>query len=157
MTCLNFQHMAVACSVSERIGVIQDALRRHSEDGSPAKVIVFCQTKREVDNLGGHRALRGKVGTLHGDVSQAMRESTLKVRTSRLLDSIVINHKTMFCVTAMTFHMNHINIPEIQRWISFLSGGHGRCGQRFGRARCRRRHPVLATDGRLLFLTVPIN
>lgn len=72
--------MAMACSVSERISVIQDALKRHSEDGSVAKVIVFCQTKREVDGLGGSRALQGKVGMLHGDVSQIMRESTLRVR-----------------------------------------------------------------------------
>ena len=56
-----------------------DALTRILDLESPSSAIVFCRTKREVDELGETLQARGYTAVaIHGDVNQAQRERLLR-------------------------------------------------------------------------------
>jgi ATP-dependent RNA helicase DeaD len=56
-----------------------EALTRILDLESPGSAIVFCRTKREVDELAGTLQARGyAVAAIHGDVNQAQRERLLR-------------------------------------------------------------------------------
>jgi ATP-dependent RNA helicase DeaD len=56
-----------------------EALTRILDLESPSSAIVFCRTKREVDELAGTLAARGyTTSAIHGDVNQAQRERLLR-------------------------------------------------------------------------------
>jgi ATP-dependent RNA helicase DeaD len=56
-----------------------DALSRILDVETPRSAMVFCRTKREVDDLGESLAGRGyAVDILHGDLNQMMRERVLR-------------------------------------------------------------------------------
>ncbi|GIW05475.1 MAG: RNA helicase [Dehalococcoidia bacterium] len=56
-----------------------DALTRILDVETPSSAMVFCRTKREVDDLGESLAGRGyAVDVLHGDLNQMMRERVLR-------------------------------------------------------------------------------
>ncbi len=56
-----------------------DALTRILDLESPQSAIIFCRTKRDVDELAGHLQARGyTTAAIHGDVNQAQRERLLQ-------------------------------------------------------------------------------
>ena len=56
-----------------------DALIRLIDYKNPTKSIVFCRTKKDVDRLASHMTAQGfKVSSLHGDMEQKQRETTIK-------------------------------------------------------------------------------
>ena len=56
-----------------------DALERILDHEDPESVMIFCRTKRDVDELGEHLLGRGyPAETLHGDLSQAQRDRVMK-------------------------------------------------------------------------------
>lgn len=56
-----------------------DALVRLIDYKNPTKCIIFCRMKKEVDRLATHMTSQGfKVGSLHGDMEQRQRETTIR-------------------------------------------------------------------------------
>jgi len=56
-----------------------DALVRLIDYKNPAKCIIFCRMKKEVDRLVAHMTAQGfKVSGLHGDMEQKQREVTIR-------------------------------------------------------------------------------
>jgi hypothetical protein len=67
------QHLALPCHWQERASVLGDIVRVYSKLG---RTIVFCETKKEVNELATNCGLDNQV--LHGDIAQQQREITLK-------------------------------------------------------------------------------
>ncbi|XP_068442532.1 nucleolar RNA helicase 2 [Clinocottus analis] len=70
------EHLAIACHWSQRAAVIGDVIQVYS--GSHGKTIVFCETKREADELSMNASIKQSSQSLHGDIPQKQREVTLK-------------------------------------------------------------------------------
>ncbi|XP_063048299.1 nucleolar RNA helicase 2 [Engraulis encrasicolus] len=70
------EHLAIACHWSQRAAVIGDVVRVYS--GSHGRSIIFCETKKEVNELAMNNAVKQSCQTLHGDIPQKQREMTLK-------------------------------------------------------------------------------
>ncbi|XP_034381621.1 nucleolar RNA helicase 2 isoform X3 [Cyclopterus lumpus] len=70
------EHLAVACHWSQRAAVIGDVIQVYS--GGNGKTIVFCETKKEVNELSMNASIKQSSQTLHGDIPQKQREITLK-------------------------------------------------------------------------------
>ncbi|XP_012695891.2 nucleolar RNA helicase 2 [Clupea harengus] len=68
------EHLAIACHWSQRAAVIGDVVKVYSGDNG--RSIVFCETKREVDELANN--IKQNCQSLHGDIPQKQREITLK-------------------------------------------------------------------------------
>jgi ATP-dependent RNA helicase DeaD len=81
-----------------------EALTRILDLESPASAIVFCRTKREVDDLAGTLQARGYTAVaIHGDVNQAQRE--------RLLRSFREGHAELLIATEVA--ARGIDIPDV--------------------------------------------
>lgn len=80
------QHLAIKCSYFDRAATIGDILQVYS--GSHGRAIIFCQTKRDADELAVHSAIKQDAHVLHGDIPQDKREMVLKVSLTSLLHSI---------------------------------------------------------------------
>ena len=72
------QHLAIKCSYQDRAATVGDILRVYS--GSQGRAMVFCQTKRDADELAVSHALGIETHVLHGDIPQDKRQIVLKVR-----------------------------------------------------------------------------
>ncbi|ESO07746.1 hypothetical protein HELRODRAFT_110575 [Helobdella robusta] len=72
-------------------------------DDSTPRILVFCQTKREVDEIGACKQLRGRVATLHGDISQVQREISLKKFKNGKVD----------CLVATDVAARGLDIPDV--------------------------------------------
>ncbi|XP_051883357.1 nucleolar RNA helicase 2 isoform X1 [Pristis pectinata] len=70
------EHLAITCHWSERPSVIADIIQVYS--GSHGRTIVFCETKKEVNELVMNNSLKQEAQCLHGDIPQKTREATLK-------------------------------------------------------------------------------
>ncbi|CAL8243472.1 unnamed protein product [Lota lota] len=70
------EHLAITCHWSQRAAVLADVIQVYS--GSHGKTIVFCETKREVDELSMDQIIKQSTQSLHGDIPQKQREITLK-------------------------------------------------------------------------------
>ncbi|XP_041920943.1 nucleolar RNA helicase 2 [Alosa sapidissima] len=70
------EHLAIACHWSQRAAVIGDVVRVYS--GSHGRSIIFCETKKEANELAMHSAVKQSCQSLHGDIPQKQREITLK-------------------------------------------------------------------------------
>lgn len=70
------EHLAITCHWSERPSVIADVIQVYS--GSHGRTIVFCETKKEVNELVMNNSLKQEAQCLHGDIPQKTREATLK-------------------------------------------------------------------------------
>ncbi|XP_072883279.1 nucleolar RNA helicase 2 isoform X2 [Hemitrygon akajei] len=70
------EHLAITCHWSERPSVIADIIQVYS--GSQGRTIVFCETKKEVNELVMNNSLKQEAQCLHGDIPQKTREATLK-------------------------------------------------------------------------------
>ena len=70
------EHLAIACHWSQRAAVIGDVIQVYS--GSHGRTIIFCETKREVNELSMNTCIKQDAQSLHGDIPQKQREITLK-------------------------------------------------------------------------------
>uniref|UniRef100_A0A4W6G2N5 RNA helicase n=1 Tax=Lates calcarifer TaxID=8187 RepID=A0A4W6G2N5_LATCA len=70
------EHLAIACHWSQRAAVIGDVIQVYS--GSHGRTIVFCETKKEANELSMNAFIKQSAQSLHGDIPQKQRELTLK-------------------------------------------------------------------------------
>ncbi|XP_072321977.1 nucleolar RNA helicase 2 [Eucyclogobius newberryi] len=70
------EHLAIACHWSQRAAVIGDVIQVYS--GSHGRTIIFCETKKDVNELSMNASIKQSSQTLHGDIPQKQREMTLK-------------------------------------------------------------------------------
>ncbi|KAM4602527.1 nucleolar RNA helicase 2 [Polymixia lowei] len=70
------EHLAIACHWSQRAAVIGDVVQVYS--GSHGRTIVFCETKKDVNELSMNESIKQSAQCLHGDIPQKQREITLK-------------------------------------------------------------------------------
>ncbi|KAM6330119.1 nucleolar RNA helicase 2-like isoform 2-T2 [Podargus strigoides] len=70
------EHLAVECHWSQRAAVIGDVIQVYS--GSYGRTIVFCETKKEANELALNASIKQDCQSLHGDIPQKQREITLK-------------------------------------------------------------------------------
>jgi ATP-dependent RNA helicase DDX21 len=71
--------------------------------GAAGSVIIFCETKREANDLGATLNLKQCTNVLHGDIPQHMREETFK------------NFKSGFvrCLIATNVAARGLDIPSV--------------------------------------------
>ncbi|KAL6466372.1 hypothetical protein MHYP_G00241760 [Metynnis hypsauchen] len=70
------EHLAITCHWSQRAAVIGDVVQVYS--GSHGRTIVFCETKKEAQELSMNPSIKQNAQSLHGDIAQKQREVTLK-------------------------------------------------------------------------------
>ncbi|XP_037760149.1 nucleolar RNA helicase 2 isoform X4 [Chelonia mydas] len=70
------RHLAIECHWSQRAAVIGDVIQVYS--GSHGRTIVFCETKKEANELALNASIKQDCQSLHGDIPQKQREITLK-------------------------------------------------------------------------------
>ncbi|XP_075573609.1 nucleolar RNA helicase 2-like [Pelecanus crispus] len=70
------EHLAIECHWSQRAAVIGDVIQVYS--GSHGRTIVFCETKKEANELALNASIKQDCQSLHGDIPQKQREITLK-------------------------------------------------------------------------------
>uniref|UniRef100_A0A8C3SVB2 RNA helicase n=1 Tax=Chelydra serpentina TaxID=8475 RepID=A0A8C3SVB2_CHESE len=70
------EHLAIECHWSQRPAVIGDVIQVYS--GSHGRTIVFCETKKEANELALNASIKQDCQLLHGDIPQKQREITLK-------------------------------------------------------------------------------
>lgn len=73
---ITVEHLAIKCHWSERAAVIGDVIRVYS--GHQGRTIIFCETKREAQELSQNSCIKQDAESLHGDIPQKQREITLK-------------------------------------------------------------------------------
>jgi superfamily II DNA/RNA helicase len=72
------QHLAICCGYFDRPTTISGILQVYS--GTQGRAMVFCETKREADELALSPEIRQEMHVLHGDIPQEKREMVLQVR-----------------------------------------------------------------------------
>ncbi|XP_078576363.1 nucleolar RNA helicase 2-like isoform X2 [Branchiostoma floridae x Branchiostoma japonicum] len=70
------EHLAIRCGWQARAPVIADIITMYS--GQHGRAMVFCETKKEANQLVLEGVLKQEAQVLHGDIPQAQRELTLK-------------------------------------------------------------------------------
>ncbi|XP_019751457.1 nucleolar RNA helicase 2 isoform X1 [Hippocampus comes] len=75
-TATTVEHLAIACHWSQRAAVLGDVIQVYS--GSHGRTIVFCETKKEANELSLNTSIKQSTQSLHGDIPQKQREMTLK-------------------------------------------------------------------------------
>ncbi|XP_062069958.1 nucleolar RNA helicase 2 [Lepus europaeus] len=75
-TAITVEHLAIKCHWSQRAAVIGDVIRVYS--GHQGRTIVFCETKKEAQELSQNSSIKQDAQSLHGDIPQKQREITLK-------------------------------------------------------------------------------
>uniref|UniRef100_A0A2K6FMB9 Nucleolar RNA helicase 2 n=1 Tax=Propithecus coquereli TaxID=379532 RepID=A0A2K6FMB9_PROCO len=75
-TAITVEHLAIKCHWTQRAAVIGDVIRVYS--GHQGRTIVFCETKKEAQELSQNSAIKQDAQSLHGDIPQKQREITLK-------------------------------------------------------------------------------
>ncbi|XP_030807060.1 nucleolar RNA helicase 2-like [Camarhynchus parvulus] len=75
-TATTVEHLAIQCRSSQRAGVLGDIIQVYS--GTHGRTIVFCETKKEANELAMNASLKQDAQSLHGDIPQKQREITLK-------------------------------------------------------------------------------
>lgn len=76
--CVHVQHLAICCGYFDRPTTISGILQVYS--GSQGRAMIFCETKREADELALCPEIRQEMHVLHGDIPQEKRELVLQVR-----------------------------------------------------------------------------
>tara|TARA_B110000208_G_scaffold110744_1_gene136839 strand:+ start:661 stop:2046 length:1386 start_codon:yes stop_codon:yes gene_type:complete len=74
---IQVQHLVMRCPWQTRPSVINDMLTVHA-DGGESRAIVFCDTKKDCNELSVDSRLKYDCRTLHGDIPQKQREVTMK-------------------------------------------------------------------------------
>ncbi|XP_020017528.1 nucleolar RNA helicase 2 [Castor canadensis] len=75
-TAVTVEHLAIKCHWTQRAAVIGDVIRVYS--GHQGRTIIFCETKKEAQELSQNTAIKQDAQSLHGDIPQKQREITLK-------------------------------------------------------------------------------
>uniref|UniRef100_K9IMV1 Nucleolar RNA helicase 2 n=1 Tax=Desmodus rotundus TaxID=9430 RepID=K9IMV1_DESRO len=75
-TAITVEHLAIKCHWTQRAAVIGDVIRVYS--GFHGRTIIFCETKKEAQELSQNASIRQDAQSLHGDIPQKQREITLK-------------------------------------------------------------------------------
>uniref|UniRef100_A0A8B9R579 RNA helicase n=1 Tax=Anas platyrhynchos TaxID=8839 RepID=A0A8B9R579_ANAPL len=75
-TATTVEHLAIQCRSSQRAEVLGDIIQVYS--GSRGRTIIFCETKKEANELALNSSLKQDAQSLHGDIPQKQREVTLK-------------------------------------------------------------------------------
>ncbi|KAJ8013710.1 hypothetical protein DPEC_G00032610 [Dallia pectoralis] len=75
-TATTVEHLAIACHWSQRAAVIGDVVQVYS--GSHGRTIIFCETKKDANELSMNASIKQSSQSLHGDIPQKQREITLK-------------------------------------------------------------------------------
>ncbi|XP_069549769.1 nucleolar RNA helicase 2 [Brachyistius frenatus] len=70
------EHLAITSHWSQRAAVIGDVIQVYS--GRHGRTIVFCETKKEANELAMNASIKQSTQSLHGDIPQKQREVTLK-------------------------------------------------------------------------------
>ena len=71
------QHLAIKCGYHDRAATVGVMLQVYS--GNSGRAMVFCQTKRDADDLSVSAHIKQETHVLHGDIPQDKREMVLKV------------------------------------------------------------------------------
>ena len=79
LCCIVFQHFAIRCGYHDRAATIGAVLQVYS--GSNGRAMIFCETKRDADELALSKDIRQETHVIHGDIPQDKREMVLKVIT----------------------------------------------------------------------------
>ena len=77
LVCLFRQHYAIRCGYHDRAATIGALLQVHR--GTDGRAMVFCETKRDADELALNTDIRQETHVIHGDIPQDKREMVLKV------------------------------------------------------------------------------
>ncbi|KAM5237307.1 nucleolar RNA helicase 2 isoform 1-T1 [Ctenodactylus gundi] len=75
-TAITVEHLAIKCHWTQRAAVIGDVIRVYS--GHQGRTIIFCETKKEAQELSQNTSIKQDAHSLHGDIPQKQREITLK-------------------------------------------------------------------------------
>ncbi|CAD7666963.1 unnamed protein product [Nyctereutes procyonoides] len=75
-TAITVEHLAIKCHWTQRAAVIGDVIRVYS--GFHGRTIIFCETKKEAQELSQNMSIRQDAQSLHGDIPQKQRAITLK-------------------------------------------------------------------------------
>ncbi|KAM8774341.1 nucleolar RNA helicase 2 [Rhynchonycteris naso] len=75
-TAITVEHLAIKCHWTQRAAVIGDVIRVYS--GFHGRTIIFCETKKEAQELSQNTSIKQDAQSLHGDIPQKQREITLK-------------------------------------------------------------------------------
>jgi ATP-dependent RNA helicase DDX21 len=73
---MHVQHLILQCPWQTKAATINDLIAAYS--GSTGKTVIFCETKKEVNELCVSPDVKVECKPLHGDIAQAQRETTLK-------------------------------------------------------------------------------
>lgn len=110
----------------------EDALARVLEVEDPEKAIIFCRTKRDVDEL--HRVLstRGlSVKAIHGDMSQVVRNLAVKALKDGQARIIIATDVAARGIDIPNVtHVINFNVPENRERYVHRIGRTGRAGRR---------------------------
>ena len=71
------RHVAIPCHWSSMPSTVADCLAVYG-GSNKARTIVFCETKKECNELVVNPVIKTECAALHGDIPQAQRETTLK-------------------------------------------------------------------------------
>ncbi|KAH9281186.1 Nucleolar RNA helicase 2 [Echinococcus granulosus] len=71
------EHLAILCPYYERANALADTIRVYSK-GSSSRCIVFCEKKKDADELAAHSAMASDCHVFHGDIPQEKRELILQ-------------------------------------------------------------------------------
>jgi ATP-dependent RNA helicase DDX21 len=80
------QHIAVPCQWQTRPGTINDLISIYSAGGSK-RTLVFCQTKKECNELSVGDGISFECQTLHGDITQVI-DTVLLARFDTLITTV---------------------------------------------------------------------
>lgn len=69
--------MAIQCSYQDRASTIGSVLQVYS--GKHGRAMIFCQTKKDADELACSSDIKQESHVMHGDVPQDKRELVLQV------------------------------------------------------------------------------
>uniref|UniRef100_A0A8C5NYV3 Nucleolar RNA helicase 2 n=1 Tax=Jaculus jaculus TaxID=51337 RepID=A0A8C5NYV3_JACJA len=73
---ITVEHLAIKCHWTQRAAVIGDVIRVYS--GHQGRTIIFCETKKDAQELSQNTSIKQDAQSLHGDIPQKQREITLK-------------------------------------------------------------------------------
>lgn len=76
-TATTVEHLAIQCSYHDRASTIGSVLQVYS--GKHGRAMIFCQTKKDADELACSSEIKQESHVLHGDVPQDKRELVLQV------------------------------------------------------------------------------
>ncbi|XP_054627282.1 nucleolar RNA helicase 2 [Dunckerocampus dactyliophorus] len=84
---ITVEHLAIECHWSQRTAVMGDVIQVYS--GSHGKTILFCETKKEAHELSMNASIKQSAQSLHGDIPQKQRETTLNGFRNGLFEVLV--------------------------------------------------------------------